>query len=38
MLDMKETLLTEEGYQKLEAELEYLKVTKRKDAIYSIRK
>ncbi|MBS5787823.1 MAG: transcription elongation factor GreA [Clostridioides difficile] len=37
MLDMKETLLTEEGYQKLEAELEYLKVTKRKEVAERIK-
>ncbi len=34
---MKETLLTEEGYQKLEAELEYLKVTKRKEVAERIK-
>ncbi|MBU5308252.1 transcription elongation factor GreA [Clostridioides mangenotii] len=37
MVDMKETLLTEEGYQKLEAELEYLKVTKRKEVAERIK-
>ncbi len=34
---MKETLLTEEGYQKLEAELEYLKVTKSKEVAERIK-
>jgi len=37
MVDMKERLLTEEGYQKLEAELEYLKVTKRKEVAERIK-
>ncbi|MBP1856138.1 transcription elongation factor GreA [Clostridioides mangenotii] len=37
MIDVKETLLTEEGYQKLEDELEYLKVTKRKEVAERIK-
>lgn len=37
MVDVKETLLTEEGYQKLEDELEYLKVTKRKEVAERIK-
>nr|WP_330369430.1 transcription elongation factor GreA [Clostridioides mangenotii] len=37
MIDVKETLLTEEGYHKLEDELEYLKVTKRKEVAERIK-
>jgi len=37
MIDVKETLFTEEGYHKLEDELEYLKVTKRKEVAERIK-